>query len=184
MTWWLVSRMRPQNQLTSRLQESDSRQEVEEEESRRRSSLPDRSQSSSRRRQQTGGDSVVGATLRQLQQLGVDVDEEDLTESDRRIHQTVESSRYRPQLITPGGFTWGFKPSNWSCLSFCSQSWSSISVILHNELKGVMDHPVSSVPLHFVFFTSPALAKCFSSEDFTVNPNETRVLNPMSVLII
>ncbi|KAM9358448.1 SCL-interrupting locus protein homolog [Symphorus nematophorus] len=101
------------NQLTSRLQESESTQEVEEEEeSRRRRSLsvaPDRSQSSqssksssssssSRRKQQpqqqhqSCGDPVVSATLQQLQQLGVDVDEEDLTENDRRIHQTVESS--------------------------------------------------------------------------------------------
>lgn len=94
--------MSPQNQLTSRLQESDSRQEVEEEESRRRSQsvAADRSQSSqssssSRRKQQSSGEPVVSATLRQLQQLGVDVDKEDLTESDRRIQQTVESSRYR-----------------------------------------------------------------------------------------
>lgn len=105
--------MSPQNQLTSRLQESDSRQEVEEEEPRRRSLsvAVDRSQSSqssrssqssqsskssslSRRKQQSAGDPVVSATLRQLQQLGVDVDKEDLTESDRRIQQTVESSRY------------------------------------------------------------------------------------------
>lgn len=102
--------MSPQNQLTSRLQESDSRQEVEEEESRRRSlsvavdrsqssqssrsSQSSKSSSSSRRKQQSAGDPVVSATLRQLQQLGVDVDKEDLTESDRRIQQTVESSRY------------------------------------------------------------------------------------------
>ncbi|XP_030289411.1 SCL-interrupting locus protein homolog, partial [Sparus aurata] len=96
------------NQLTSRLQESDSRQEVEEEEPRRRSlsvavdrsqssqssrsSQSSKSSSSSRRKQQSAGDPVVSATLRQLQQLGVDVDKEDLTESDRRIQQTVESS--------------------------------------------------------------------------------------------
>lgn len=102
--------MSPQNQLTSRLQESDSRQEVEEEEPRRRSlsvavdrsqssqssrsSQSSKSSSSSRRKQQSAGDPVVSATLRQLQQLGVDVDKEDLTESDRRIQQTVESSRY------------------------------------------------------------------------------------------
>lgn len=96
--------MSPQNQLTSRLQESDSRQEVEEEEPRRRSlsvavdrsqsSRSSQSSSSSRRKQQSAGDPVVSATLRQLQQLGVDVDKEDLTESDRRIQQTVESSRY------------------------------------------------------------------------------------------
>lgn len=99
--------MCPQNQLTSRLQESDSRQEVEEEKESRRSSLsvaPDSSQSSqssSRRKQQScGGDPVVSATLRQLQQLGVDVNEKDLTESDRRIQNTVESSRYGPHLVT------------------------------------------------------------------------------------
>ncbi|XP_076582946.1 SCL-interrupting locus protein homolog isoform X2 [Chaetodon auriga] len=90
------------NQLTSRLQESDSRQEVEEEESRRSSLsvVSDRSQSSqssqssslSRRKPQRCGDPVVSATLQQLQLLGADVTEEDLTESDRRIHQTVESS--------------------------------------------------------------------------------------------
>ncbi len=102
-----------QNQLTSRLQESDSRQEVEGEKESRRSSLsmaPDCSQSSqssqspqssqTRRKQQScGGDPVVSATLRQLQQLGVSVDEEDLTESDRRIQKTVESSRYGPHLV-------------------------------------------------------------------------------------
>lgn len=86
-----------QNQLTSRLQESESRQEVEEDDMRRRSlsmaSSHSQSLSSSRRKQQRSGDPVVSATLRELQRLGVTLDDEDLTESDRRIQQTVESSR-------------------------------------------------------------------------------------------
>ncbi|KAM7409462.1 hypothetical protein PAMA_001104 [Pampus argenteus] len=45
-----------------------------------------------KKQQSCEGDPVVGATLRRLQQLGVDVDEEVLTESGRRIHNTVESS--------------------------------------------------------------------------------------------
>ncbi|XP_031698623.1 SCL-interrupting locus protein homolog, partial [Anarrhichthys ocellatus] len=80
--------MCPQNQLTSRLQDSDSKQEVENESSRRSLSVS----SQSRRKQSCGGDPVLRATMRQLQQLGVDVDREDLTESERRIHQTVESN--------------------------------------------------------------------------------------------
>lgn len=93
-----------QTQLTTRLQESDSKQEVEEDQSRRRSLsvVSDRSQSSqssssssSRRKQQSPvRDPVVSATLRQLQELGVDVDEEVLTESDRDRIRTVESTRY------------------------------------------------------------------------------------------
>lgn len=61
--------------------------------------------SSSRRKQQRRGDPVVSATLRELQQLGVTVDDEDLTESDRRIQQTIESSRYRSHLLPPDFFT-------------------------------------------------------------------------------
>ncbi|XP_069578515.1 SCL-interrupting locus protein homolog isoform X2 [Brachyistius frenatus] len=83
-------------QLTSRLQESDSKQEVEDE-SRRRSlsdSSHSSSSSSSRRKQQQSpvGDPVVSATLRQLRQLGVNVDEDDLTESDKNRLKAAESA--------------------------------------------------------------------------------------------
>ncbi|KAM8873672.1 SCL-interrupting locus protein homolog isoform 2-T2 [Spinachia spinachia] len=71
-------------QVTSRLQESESKPEEEEEESRRRSQ--------SRRKQSCGGDPVLAATVRQLQQFGVVVDRDDLTEPERRLHETVESS--------------------------------------------------------------------------------------------
>lgn len=97
----------PQTQLTSRLKESDNKQDEEEEPRRRSPSVvSDRSQSSrssqsstsssGRRKQQQrlAGDPVVSATLRQLQQLGVDVDKEDLTESDRSRLKAVESARY------------------------------------------------------------------------------------------
>lgn len=84
-----------------------------EEESRRRSlpGTPDCSQSSksskssksSRRKQQSRGDQVIRATMQQLQQLGVDVDGGDLTDSDRKLHQAVESSRYGAHLLSPEG---------------------------------------------------------------------------------
>ncbi|XP_010786943.1 SCL-interrupting locus protein homolog [Notothenia coriiceps] len=81
------------SQLTSRLQESDSKQEVEE--SRRRSlsvvsSSSSSSSSSSRRRQ--SGDPVLEATMRQLQQLGVNVEQEGLSEASRVLQNSIESS--------------------------------------------------------------------------------------------
>lgn len=95
-----------QTQLTSRLQESPSKQEVEDE-SRRTTSLSavsDCSQSfqsmssssSSKKQQQQSPveDPVVSATLRQLRQLGVHVDEDVLTESDKNHQKAVETARY------------------------------------------------------------------------------------------
>lgn len=95
-----------QTQLTSRLQESPSKQEVEDEFGRTRSlsavsdcsqSFPSLSSSSSSKKQQQQSpveDPVVSATLRQLQQLGVHVDEEVLTESGKNHRKAVETARY------------------------------------------------------------------------------------------
>ncbi|KAK2908247.1 SCL-interrupting locus protein homolog isoform X1 [Channa argus] len=87
-------------QLTSRLQESDGKQQVETKDDPRRSSLsvvsdqsrPSRSSSSRRKQQSPVDDPVVSATLRQLEQLGVNMDEQVLTESDRSRVRTVEST--------------------------------------------------------------------------------------------
>lgn len=46
-----------------------------------------------RRKPQSCGDRVVSATLQELRRLGVSVDEETLTECDRKRQQSVESSR-------------------------------------------------------------------------------------------
>lgn len=56
---------------------------------------PDLFQSSQRsnRKQQRCKDPVLNATLRQLRRLGVDMDDECMTESDRQVQQMVESSR-------------------------------------------------------------------------------------------
>lgn len=94
-----------QTQLTSRLQESPSKQEVEDESRRTRSlsavsdcsqSFQSMSSSSSKKQQQQSPveDPVVSATLRQLQQLGVHVDEEVLTESGKNHRKAVETARY------------------------------------------------------------------------------------------
>lgn len=93
-----------QTQLTSRLQESPSKQEVEDESRRTRSlsAVSDCSQSfqsmssssSSKKQQSPVEDPVVSATLRQLQQLGVHVDEDVLTESGKNHRKAVETARY------------------------------------------------------------------------------------------
>lgn len=56
---------------------------------------PDHSQSSQRsnRKQQRCKDPVLSATLKQLQHLGVDMDDIRMTESERQVQQMVESSR-------------------------------------------------------------------------------------------
>lgn len=56
---------------------------------------PDHSQLSQRsnRKQQQSKDPVLSATLRQLQRLGIDMDVERMTESERQVQQIVESSR-------------------------------------------------------------------------------------------
>ncbi|XP_068449013.1 SCL-interrupting locus protein homolog [Clinocottus analis] len=77
------------SQLTSRLQESDSQQEVE---SSRRSLSVSSQCSQSSKKQSAGGDPVLRATVKQLQQLGVQVEPAGLTESERRVQQTVQSS--------------------------------------------------------------------------------------------
>ncbi|XP_034035158.1 LOW QUALITY PROTEIN: SCL-interrupting locus protein homolog [Thalassophryne amazonica] len=82
------------SQLTSRLQESESKQEEEEPTSRRVSvgSDPAFSSSSSTRKQQSSrGDPVISATLQQLRQLGVDVDQH-LCGADRSRHRVMESA--------------------------------------------------------------------------------------------
>ncbi|XP_072244864.1 SCL-interrupting locus protein homolog [Leuresthes tenuis] len=95
-------------QLNSRLQEADSKQEAEEESRRRSLSQSSRSSqssqssqssrssrsssSSSQRKPSPQGDPVIRATLRQLQQLGVDMDQEELTEADRTRLKAVESA--------------------------------------------------------------------------------------------
>ncbi|KAM4739684.1 SCL-interrupting locus protein homolog isoform 2-T2 [Anableps anableps] len=93
-------------QLSSRLQESDSKQEAEEDSRRNSPSASDHSQvsqssqrssSSSKRKQDQKkrspeGDAVTRATLRRLQQLGVAVDADNLTESDQHRIKAVETA--------------------------------------------------------------------------------------------
>lgn len=95
----------PQTQVTSRLQAADTsegggEEEEEEEDWKERSPSvsPDRSRfsqakPSAGRRRRPPGDPVVSATLQELRRLGVHLDHEALTESHRRVQQTVESSR-------------------------------------------------------------------------------------------
>ncbi|MEQ2280728.1 hypothetical protein AMECASPLE_022912 [Ameca splendens] len=96
-------------QLNSRLQESDSKQEAKEDWRRKSLSVSDHSQlsqssqqssSSSERKQDQKkkekgspeADTVIRATLRRLQQLGVAVDAENLTESDKDRIKAVETA--------------------------------------------------------------------------------------------
>lgn len=78
-----------QTQLTSRFQEDKSKR-------RSLSVMSDRSQCS----RSPAGDPVLSATLQQLQQLGVNVEEEALTELDRTRVRVLENSRYRNEPNT------------------------------------------------------------------------------------
>ncbi|XP_032426955.1 SCL-interrupting locus protein homolog [Xiphophorus hellerii] len=92
-------------QLSSRLQESDSRQEAEDDSNRKSPSASHHSQSSQlsssssdrerdqkKKKRSPDGDAVTRATLRRLQQLGVAVDTENLTESDKNRIRAVETA--------------------------------------------------------------------------------------------
>ncbi|CAF90489.1 unnamed protein product, partial [Tetraodon nigroviridis] len=70
------------------------------------------------RKQQACGDHVISATLQELRRLGVNVDEENLSESDRKLQQTVESSRCALASINPAAVV--------SRLSLSESSFSSL----------------------------------------------------------
>lgn len=130
-----------QTQLTSRLQESPSKQEVEDESRRTRSlsavsdcsqSFQSMSSSSSSKKQQQQSpveDPVVSATLRQLQHLGVHVDEDVLTESGKNHRKAVETARYwnaSHGYVSASQIIGKFPGKTWSCL----ERWHTLMKLL------------------------------------------------------